>query len=120
MGKANEHLRIIDKEKTNFLRTVAHDLRTPLASIRAYAEMMLIYRDEPAEVQRDFLNIIVHESDRLGNLINNLLNLAKTELGIMQYEAMPVICEKIYDTMTLDIERKHLVSGRYLRPNLGA
>jgi hypothetical protein len=90
LKEANENLRRLDKEKTKFLNTVAHDLRTPLASIRTYADMILMYRDEPPEVHEGFLNIIIQESDRLGNLISNLLNLARIESGTAQYERKPV------------------------------
>lgn len=90
LKEANENLRRLDKEKTKFLNTVAHDLRTPLASIRTYADMILMYRDEPSEVHEEFLNIIIQESDRLGNLISNLLNLARIESGTAQYERKPV------------------------------
>lgn len=90
LAKANEHLKELDKEKTRFLNTVAHDLRTPLTSIRTYADMVLMFKDEPAEIHDEFLNIIIQESDRLSNLINNLLNLARIEAGTLQYEKKPV------------------------------
>ncbi len=90
LEEANEYLKRLDSEKTKFLNTVAHDLKTPLTSIRAYADMIIMYKDEPSEVHQEFLNIIIQESDRLANLINNLLNLAKIESGTMQYEAKPV------------------------------
>jgi len=83
---ANKTLRMIDKEKTKFLNTVAHDLRTPLAAIRAYADMIIMYKDESAEVREEFLNIIIQESDRLGSLIDNLLNLARIESGTIKYD----------------------------------
>jgi len=90
LEEANEHLKKMDKEKTKFLNTVAHDLRTPLTSIRTYADMVLMFKDEPPEVHDEFLNTIIQESDRLGNLINNLLNLARIEAGTMQYDRKPV------------------------------
>jgi signal transduction histidine kinase len=102
LAAANEHLRMLDKEKTKFLNTVAHDLRTPLTSIRAYADMILMFKDEPAEVHQEFLTIIIQESDRLSSLINNLLNLVKIESGNMQYEMKPVdLCAVIKHSVSV-------------------
>jgi signal transduction histidine kinase len=72
---ANEELRRLDKEKAEFLSAIAHDLRNPLASIRAYADMMLMFKDEPPETREEFLTIIIQESDRLSKLVNNLQNM---------------------------------------------
>ena len=97
LAAANENLKRLDREKTKFLNTVAHDLRTPLTSIRAYADMILMFKDEPPEVHREFLTIIIHESDRLSNLINNLLNLVKIESGSMKYEMKSVDLNELID-----------------------
>ena len=87
----------IDREKTKFLNTVAHDLRTPLTSIRAYADMILMFSDEPPEVHAKFLNIIVQESDKLGNLISNLMDLSRIESENTQYKREPVDLREIID-----------------------
>lgn len=97
LAEANEYLRELDKEKTKFLNTVAHDLRTPLTSIRAYADMVLMYKDEPTEVYEEFLKIIIQESDRVANLISNLLNLAKIESDTIEYEKKPVDLHELID-----------------------
>ena len=97
LAAANENLKRLDREKTKFLNTVAHDLRTPLTSIRAYADMILMFKDEPPEVHREFLTIIINESDRLSNLINNLLNLVKIESGSMKYEMKSVDLNELID-----------------------
>ena len=90
LAEANEYLKELDKEKTEFLSTVAHDLRTPLTSVRAYADMALMYKDESTETYEEFLTIIIQESDRLTNLISNLLNLAKIESNTTEYGEKPV------------------------------
>lgn len=97
---ANENLRMMDREKTKFLSTVAHDLRTPLTAIKAYADMMLMYKDEPAEVREEFINIIIHESDRVNRLIDNLLNLARIELNTMRYEMKPLDMNALINQLT--------------------
>jgi signal transduction histidine kinase len=94
---ANETLKMIDKEKTRFLNTVAHDLRTPLAAIRAYADMIIMYKNESAEIHEEFLSIIIQESDRLGGLIDNLLNLTRIESGTMKYDMKPFNINELID-----------------------
>ena len=82
---ANQRLKELDRLKSDFLNVVAHDLRTPLTSIRSYADLLLMYKDEPSEIREEFLTIISKESVRLGNLINDFLNLARIESGTMKF-----------------------------------
>lgn len=86
---ANEKLRDMDRIKTDFMNVVAHDLRTPLTSIRSYTDMLLMYKNRPETIQKvyeEFLNIIKKESIRLGNLIDDYLDLAKIEAGHMEFK----------------------------------
>jgi Na+/proline symporter/signal transduction histidine kinase len=78
---ANEILQRTDKLKDDFLSTVAHEIRTPLTSIRALSEILY---DNPAmetEEREHFLGTVVKESDRLSRLINQVLDLEKYESG---------------------------------------
>jgi len=81
----NERLIALDRKKTDFLNMVAHDIRTPLTAIKGYAELMLHY-DETRETQKDFLHIILKEIDRLALLVNEFLDTAKIEAGLIQYK----------------------------------
>ena len=83
---ANERLGELDRQKSDFMNMVAHDLRTPLTSIRSYAEIMLTYTDEPPETYHEFLGIINDESVRLNSLIDNFLDLARIEAGSFQLD----------------------------------
>jgi signal transduction histidine kinase len=90
---ANERLKNIDRQKTEFLNIVAHDLRTPLTSIRSYTDMLLMHKDKPETIRKifeEFLNIIRHEGIRLENLVNDYLDLAKIEAGQMLFKSEPV------------------------------
>jgi signal transduction histidine kinase len=60
---------------------MAHELRTPLAAIRAFAEILHDNPDLPVERRAEFLHIIEMENDRLSRLIHDLLDLAKLEAG---------------------------------------
>jgi len=78
---ANARLQELDRMKDDFMSTVTHELRTPLTSIRAFSEILL---DDPgmqvSERQR-FLGIVTKETQRLGRLINQMLDMAKIESG---------------------------------------
>ncbi len=83
---ANERLQELDRLKDDFVSTVTHELRTPLTSIRAFSEILHDNPElEPAERQR-FLQIVIHESERLTRLINQVLDLAKLESGRAEWQ----------------------------------
>jgi Na+/proline symporter/signal transduction histidine kinase len=78
---ANEILQRTDKLKDDFLTTVAHEIRTPLTSIRALSEIVFDNPDMEIEEREHFLGTVVKESDRLSRLINQVLDLEKYESG---------------------------------------
>ncbi len=68
--------------KTEFISVVSHELRTPLTSIKGYIDLILDGdTGEINELQRDFLGIVIQNSDRLNSLINDLLDIEKIETG---------------------------------------
>ncbi len=77
----------LDQMKNQLLSIVSHELRTPLASIKGFTTTLL--RDDvqwDEATQRDFLKIIEEESDRLGELIDNLLDMSQTEAGALRID----------------------------------
>jgi two-component system sensor histidine kinase KdpD len=85
-----EILRRTDELRTALLNSVSHDLRTPLAVIKATASSLLqedIAWD--AEAQREFAATVEREMDRLNRLISNLLDLSRIEAGMLQVKKEP-------------------------------
>jgi len=78
--------REIDRMKTEFVSNVSHELRTPLTSIRAYTEMLMDNEGRDTKTQNEYLQIILDESERLTNLINDILDLSKMEAGKKVYK----------------------------------
>lgn len=79
---ANRELEHLNQVKSDFISVVSHELRTPLTSIKSFAEIMLDDLDDlDGETQRRYLDIINTESDRLGRLINDVLDLQKIDAG---------------------------------------
>lgn len=70
----------LDKMKSEFLNMVSHELRTPLTPIQAYSELMLI-RNMDGEKVKSYAEIINKETQRLGALIGDLLDLSRIESG---------------------------------------
>ncbi|MCL8537591.1 ATP-binding protein [Chryseobacterium gallinarum] len=78
---ANENLIIKDRQKDDFLDSVAHELRTPITAIRSAGEILADDDDIPSEIRQEFLNNIITESDRLSEIINDILYLDKLQHG---------------------------------------
>jgi two-component system sensor histidine kinase KdpD len=85
-----------DKLRTALLRAVSHDLRTPLASIKA-AVTSLLQRDVEwsADEEREFLTAIDVETDRLNTVIGNLLDAGRLEAGAITPASRPVAVDDI-------------------------
>jgi Na+/proline symporter/nitrogen-specific signal transduction histidine kinase len=91
LKQANARLTELDRLKDDFVTTVNHELRTPLASIRAFSEILREHADLSEPERLEFLRIIVAESERLTRLINQLLDLSKIEAtGGPKLVAVPV------------------------------
>jgi signal transduction histidine kinase len=112
---ANEQLKSLDRLKDDFMSSVTHELRTPLTSIRALAELM---RDDPKidlAQRRQFIEIIVSETERLSRLVNQVLDMAKIESGHAEWHTEEVdLCalvkQAVVTTSELFRERQTQVS----------
>jgi PAS domain S-box-containing protein len=85
-----EALEELDRMRTELLANVSHELRTPLATIRGYSTMLLDYdtrlrRDE----KRKYLRFIDKASNRLVELVDQLLDMSRLESGLMEMEKVP-------------------------------
>lgn len=85
------------RQKTSFVSAVSHELKTPLTSIRMYAELLLSKRIKNAQKKERYLSVIVSESHRLTRLINNVLDFGKLEKGKKKYNITPVNPARLTD-----------------------
>ena len=72
--------------RSEFVANVSHELRTPLTSIRMYAETLLMGRYRSDEQRQDYLATLLHESQRLSRLVDNVLDFARLERGDRTYQ----------------------------------
>jgi two-component system phosphate regulon sensor histidine kinase PhoR len=83
---AAEKQRRISALKSEFVANVSHELKTPLALVRMFGEMLQSGRVSSEDKRQEYLEIIVRESERLSNLIENVLDFARVERGREAYE----------------------------------
>ena len=81
--------REVAEMKNDFVSNVSHELRTPLASIKAYAEMLIDGEATDDKTRREFYEVIHHEANRLGRLIDNILNISRIESGLVKMHRKP-------------------------------
>ncbi|MBF0504000.1 MAG: HAMP domain-containing protein [Candidatus Omnitrophica bacterium] len=90
-------LRRLERVRQDFVANVSHELRTPISSIKGYAETLLDGAMADKDNLKEFINIIHQDSNRLANLIDDLLDLAKIESGKMNIVLSPVDIRPILD-----------------------
>jgi signal transduction histidine kinase len=94
LAAQNERLRELDRLKDEFISLVSHELRTPLTSIRGYLELL---REDGRldEEQLRYLGIVDRNSERLLDLVSDLLFLAQADAGKLNFELQPVDLETL-------------------------
>jgi signal transduction histidine kinase len=83
LEERNQRLVESERLKTDLVSNVSHELRTPLSSILGFSDLML-KREVAAEDRRRYLGVIRAESARLATLLNDLLDLQRQELGVLE------------------------------------
>jgi signal transduction histidine kinase len=81
--------------RSHFAASVSHELKTPLTAIRMFAEALTMGVHKRPEVQQEYLQTIVSESERLSRLLNNVLDFSKIEQGTRTYRFEPASLEEI-------------------------
>ena len=87
------------RQKTSFVSSVSHELKTPLTSIRMYAELLLSKRIKDTNKTQTYLSVIVSESERLTRLINNVLAFGKLEQGKKTYHLINFEMDRLLGQM---------------------
>ena len=83
--------------RRDLMANISHDLRTPLTMIRGYAELM---KDIPGENNSDNLQIIIDETNRLSNLVTDILDISKLQSGVMKInESEFSITDTVYSVL---------------------
>ena len=85
-------IRRLERVRTDFVANVSHELRTPMTSIKGYVEVLLEGAGEDPGKRMEFLQILRKQTDRMNNIISDLLSLSQIESGRYEWrrESIPV------------------------------
>jgi signal transduction histidine kinase len=97
--------------RSSFVASVSHELKTPLTSIRAHAETLLLGRAGNAETTAEYLRTIMSESERLERLVQSVLEFSRIEQGRKTY--------RMRDTRLEDVARAAAHTMEYPLAQLG-
>jgi len=75
--------------KNDFVSHVSHELKTPLASITAYSEMLVDGEADDEETRKEFYSVIQSQAQRLNRLIEDILNVSRIESGLIKVKKEP-------------------------------
>ena len=94
--------------KAELISTLAHEMRTPLTSIKGYSTALLMEEASfSPETQREFLQFIDEECDVLQDLIHDLLESSIIDAGHLKLEFQPVLLPRLAKSLTEDVARRH-------------
>ncbi|HSD85759.1 MAG TPA: ATP-binding protein, partial [Anaerolineae bacterium] len=104
-AKARQEAEQANELKLKFLAMISHELRTPLTSIKGFATTLLAddVQWHPAN-QHDFLRTIDEETDKLGDLIEQLLDLSRLEAGTLRIAPKPQTLEHVISTALAQLQ----------------
>jgi signal transduction histidine kinase len=124
LAKANEELKRLDQAKTNFVSVINHEMRTPLTAIYGYTELLLLRSDVLSAEQRHMLSNVKDSTQRLMELVNNLLDVSRIEDGKLTIvpevmEVLPAL-EKALAIVQPMADKKHISMQVDMAPALPA
>jgi signal transduction histidine kinase len=98
--------RRLDEARARFVNELAHDLRTPVTSLRLHAEMLAEGR-VPAGEESRYLSVVGRETARLSSLLANLLDLARLDRGAREYAPQRLEVAEVLDDALRDFALVH-------------
>lgn len=108
------------RKKSEFVAHVAHELRTPLSSIRAYVEMLVDGEAADEATRKEYYDIIQTSAERLGRLIDNMLNISRIEAGTVRINKEPIsvsmVVKEACDMMRPSADAKKIKLTEHLTP----
>jgi len=94
--------------KSDFVSNVSHELRTPLSLISMFAETLEMDRVRTEEKKKEYYSIISQEANRLGKIVNSILNFSKMEAGKRQFNFVDSylndVVENVYHSYKFHLE----------------
>jgi signal transduction histidine kinase len=113
LENAYERMKAMAEAKDQFVATVSHDFRSPLAIILSAVQTVLADRDMREDVRREFLTRAERQCKRLGTLVNDLLDLARIENRDTRFEAVQLaqIVEEVVEGARAAFDERRVALG---------
>jgi two-component system, OmpR family, sensor kinase len=113
LDKANARLAQLNRNRTQFLADISHEVRTPLTTLRGEAELALRLKDKSIKPYRMALAKVLSVSETIGKLVDDLLFLARSESDSVRFENQSVdlaaIANTVLDDATMLAKTKNIV-----------
>jgi two-component system sensor histidine kinase BaeS len=112
----------LDRLKDEFVLTASHELRSPLTSVQGFAELLMLDRDSLTPRQAETVEIILDNCRHLVRLLNDLLDLARSDAGRLSIRPRPSevapLIEDVVRTMRAQTEAGHQSLTEHVQPGL--
>jgi signal transduction histidine kinase len=112
----------LDRMKDEFVLTASHELRSPLTSVQGFAELLMMDRDSLTQRQVETVEIILANCRHLVRLLNDLLDLARSDAGRLAIRPRPMqlapLIEDVVRTMTAQTDKSEQTLTAKIEPNL--
>jgi len=122
LAVANQELRQLDAMKDWFVSAVSHELQTPLTSVRSFGEILENYEDLEPDERREFASVIRQESERLSEMIGDMLDLAKMADGsadlLPDYFDLPALVGRCCKLFSQEAHDRRIEFGHALAEDL--
>ncbi|MEH1971332.1 DICT sensory domain-containing protein [Nostoc sp.] len=102
----NRQLVDLERTQSNLIAIVAHELRTPLSTIRVCLESLVTEPQMPPELQQMMLQTALEDADRLRKLIQDFITLSRLESGLMRWQLEPISLKEYLDLALSGLESR--------------
>jgi signal transduction histidine kinase len=112
MTAASQEAKSAEQANLEFMDFVAHELKQPMTAIQGYAKMLALgIGGELTETQRQFADVINANTERMGKLVNDLLEISRLEAGRIELQLAPVhikgIIDEAVESAQAEIDARH-------------
>jgi signal transduction histidine kinase len=118
LKQANEKLKELDRVKDEFVSLASHELRTPMTVIKSYIWLLLEGKaGELVEKQKDYLNRTYDSTNRLIDMVNDMLNISRIESGRFTIESKPMDLVALEQEVVAEMQARAAEQGLHLSLN---
>jgi two-component system phosphate regulon sensor histidine kinase PhoR len=92
-----DNVKELQRSNADFVSSLGHEIKTPLSSIKAYVELLADNEAADEAAREEYLAVINSQADRLRRLVDNLLNLARIEAGVVEVHKQPLSLNEVLE-----------------------